>query len=172
MFTRLCLHDYVYTTMFTRLCLHDYVYTTMFTRLCFTRLCFTRLCLHDYVYTTMFTRLCLHDYVYTTAEWFLLLFYFYPMVKCIVKFMVYLPRLRFCFWGAKLYLHCLTCTGVTLGQWMVKCHNCTDHLSCEWTSAVWQPHRCRHPKVPQDVLKKCLAGRQVRHDPISSYNLT
>ncbi|KAI0234441.1 Cadherin-like and PC-esterase domain-containing protein 1 [Lamellibrachia satsuma] len=52
-------------------------------------------------------------------------------------------------------------TAAAPGQWMVKCHNCSDHLSCEWTSAVWQPHRCRHPRVPQDVLKKCLAGRQI-----------
>ena len=50
---------------------------------------------------------------------------------------------------------------VKQGQWMVKCHNCSDHTSCRWTTAMWQPHQCRHPRVPRDRLKKCLAGRQV-----------
>lgn len=47
------------------------------------------------------------------------------------------------------------------GQWVVKCHNCSDHMSCKWMTAMWQPHQCRHPRVSREMLKKCLAGRQI-----------
>ena len=48
MFSLLCFHYYVFTTMFSLLCFHYYVFTTMFSLLCF----------HYYVFTTMVSLLC------------------------------------------------------------------------------------------------------------------